>query len=278
MFTDHERLSPPQVRLARQLWATLSATVPPVRLVNDPHKMLGRLDFLRRLHAEGINSYRAVSASEPVDVLRSLRYPVFIREEKAHLGPLTQPLHRPDDVMPTLRRLRLRGYYRRDLMIVEFCDTADASGIYRKYSAFRIAGKIIPRHVLFSRSWNLKQPDLKDPSFDAEHDTYLKTNPHDSEIARIFDLGGFDYGRIDYSLLDGKLQVWEINSNPTVRHLTPRLTAGFEELDDIAPGQAITWSVSQKLDRALKWARRTRYLKGEHRRIAARMLGPAATK
>jgi hypothetical protein len=75
-------------------------------------------------------------------------------------------------------------------------------------------------------------------------------------------------------LLDGKLQVWEVNSNPTVRQLTPRLTAGFEELDDVARagGEMIPWSVSPELDRALKWARRKSYLTKEHRRFAERVL------
>jgi hypothetical protein len=274
IFTDHERLAPPQLQLARQLWATLSAANPPVRLVNDPFKVLGRLEFSRRLHDEGINRFRVVRASDSREVLRSLRYPVFAREERAHYGTLTPLLHTHCDLMRALRRLRVQGYYRRDLLVAEFCDTSDASGIYRKYSAFRIAGKVIPRHVLFSRSWNLKQPDLKDPVFQAEHDAYLTTNPHEAEITRAFELGGFDYGRIDYSLLDGKLQVWEVNSNPTVRQLTPRLTAGFDELDDVAqmPGDTIPWSVSPDLDRALKWARRIRYLTGEHRRLAERVL------
>lgn len=279
IFTDHERLFPPQVQLARQLWSTLSTVRPTLQLVNDPSKVLGRLAFLRRLHEAGINTFRAVRASEPAAVLRSLRYPVFAREERAHLGALTPPLHRPEDLLRALRRLRRRGYYRKDLMVVEFCNTADDSGIFRKYSAFRIAGKVVPRHVLFSRHWSLKQPDLKDPSFEAEHQAYLLTNPHEAEIARIFDLGGFDYGRIDYSLLDGKLQVWEINSNPTVRHLTPRLTAGFEELDDLSGsrGETIPWHVSSELDRSLKWARRRRFLTREHRRIVERVLGSTAT-
>jgi hypothetical protein len=278
IFTDHERLAPPQVQLARQLWSTLSAVRPALRLVNDPFKVLGRLAFLQRLYDAGINDFRAVRASEPVEVLRSLRYPLFVREEKAHLGALTSLLYRPDDLLRALRRLGRWGYYRKDLLIVEFCNTADGSGVFRKYSAFRIAGKIIPRHVLFSRSWNLKQPDLKDTSFQAEQEAYLASNPHEGEIARIFDLGGFDYGRIDYSLLDGKLQVWEVNSNPTVRHLTPRLTAGFESLDDDAstPRGNISWHVNADLDRALKWARRRRFLTRKHRLAAERLLGPVA--
>jgi hypothetical protein len=272
IFTDHERLSPPQWQLARQLWKTLSNAGPPMRLVNDPWKVLGRFDFLDRLFAEGINRFRAVRANEPVELLRSLRYPVFAREEKAHKGTLTPLLHRPDHLLRALRRLSLEGYYRKDLLVVEYCSTADSSGVFRKYSAVRIAGQIIPRHVLFSRSWNLKTPDLDDRCFQAEHDEYLATNPHQGQIERVFDLGGFDYGRIDYSLLDGELQVWEINSNPTVRKLTPRLTSGFEQLDDVAAaaGSEIPWSVSPDLDRALKWSRRMRFLTRKHRELAER--------
>jgi hypothetical protein len=271
IFTEHEHLSAAELQLARQLWDTLSKAEPPVRLVNDPSKVLGRLDLLQRLFSEGINRFRAVRANEPRALLASLRYPVFVREEKAHKGTLTPLLHGPDDLFRALRRLPLMGYYARDLLVVEFCDTSDGSGIIRKYSAFRIAGRIIPRHVLFGRNWNLKQPELEDPYLQAERDEYLKTNPHEAEIAHAFDLGGFDYGRIDYSLLDGGLQVWEINSNPTVRKLTPRLTACFEELDDVTAGEEIPWAVSTELVRGLQWARRLSFLTEKHREAAERV-------
>jgi hypothetical protein len=273
LFTDHERLAPAELELTRRLWRTLSDAGPPMRLVNDPSKLLCRLDLLRRLYDEAINGFRAVRANEPIELLRSLRYPVFVREEMAHTGPLTPLLERPDDLLRMLRRLRSQGYYRRDLLVVEFCATADKSGVIRKYAAFRVAGKVLPRHVLFSRSWNLKTKDLEDPSFQAERDEYLQTNPHASQIARIFELAGIEFGRLDYSVLDGQLQVWEINTNPTVRALTPRLTACFEELDEVvaSPGdQGIPWSVGPELERALKRARRMRYLTQKHRAMVAR--------
>lgn len=272
LFTDHERLAPPELELARRLWRTLSDARPPLRLLNDPFRVLGRLDLLTLLADQGINRFRGVRASAPSDVLASLRYPVFVREEAAHTGPLTPLIEDVDALVRTLRRLRARGYYRRDLLVVEFCDTADGSGVIRKYAAFFVGNKVLPRHVLFGRDWILKTTELEGPAFDAERDEYLKANPHATEIARIFELARIDFGRIDYGLLDGKPQVWEINTNPTVRTVTWHLTHFFEGLDDVAPGRSIPWSVDPELDRALRTARRKRFLTQQHRAIAARLL------
>ena len=57
---------------------------------------------------------------------------------------------------------RFKGYRARDLLGVEFCDTSDATGLFRKYSAFLVDGEVLPRHLLFSKSWHLKKPDIAD--------------------------------------------------------------------------------------------------------------------
>ena len=49
-----------------------------------------------------------------------------------------------------------------------------------------------------------------------EESRYCETNPHEAWIREIFRLARIDYGRIDYGMLDGKPQVWEINTNPTI--------------------------------------------------------------
>ena len=49
-----------------------------------------------------------------------------------------------------------------------------------------------------------------------EERAYLSQNPHRPQLERIFRSADIDYGRIDYSLLQGRIQVWEINLNPTV--------------------------------------------------------------
>src|SRR2546430_577175 len=101
-----------------------------------------------------------------------------------------------------------------ELLVTEFCDTADGAGIYRKFSAFIVGDRVVPRHVFFSRRWMLKVPDLVTDALVAEERTYVETNPHEHELRAIFDLAGLEWGRIDYGVRDGALQIWEINTNP----------------------------------------------------------------
>ena len=103
---------------------------------------------------------------------------------------------------------------RERLLIEEFCDTRDASGLYRKYSAFAIGERIVPRHVFFSRDWLLKAPQLVAQELVAEELAYVRDNPHEAALREIFALARITYGRIDYALKDGRVQVWEINTNP----------------------------------------------------------------
>jgi len=44
----------------------------------------------------------------------------------------------------------------------------------------------------------------------------MESNPHESWLRETFALARIDFGRIDYGLLDGVPQVWEINTNPTL--------------------------------------------------------------
>jgi len=245
VFSDLERLSPPALKLACQVWNALSMAGSRVRLLNDPSRVLCRYDLLRKLFDEGKNNFKAIRANES---LQLLNYPVFVREENEHTGSLTPLLHSPRELVSELRSLRLQGYPRRDLLVVEFCDTSDSDGVFRKYSAFIVGGEILPRHVIFSRHWNVKNPDLVDPHLAGVQEEYLNVNPHKSWLLETFNLSGIEYGRIDYSLMGDKPQVWEINTNPTVRKLTPRLTSAFEAIDcQIDSGPTIPFTIAQKL-------------------------------
>jgi hypothetical protein len=109
-----------------------------------------------------------------------------------------------------------QGVAKSDILAVEYCDTADAAGMYRKYSAFRVGDQIIARHLFHSAKWMLKKADLVDDEKSREELDYLQTNPHEQQLRAVFDLARIEYGRIDYALLDGRVQVWEINTNPTI--------------------------------------------------------------
>jgi len=139
-----------------------------------------------------------------------------MRAEDDHAGPLTE-------LLPTLEAARRARRRYPDALLVEFLDTADGDGVYRKYSAFRVGDAIVPRHVLFSRHWVVKHPELLDPAYLAEELRYLEDNPHEAALRRIFDTAGLTWGRVDYSVHDGVVQTWEINTNPLL--VTPEGTA-----------------------------------------------------
>ena len=185
-----------------------------VRLLNDPTHTLQRFGLLRELHARGQNVFRAVRVDED---LRRLTYPVFVRNERTHEGALSPLLQTPAEVEAAVGRLIVQGNSARDLMIVEFCDTADADGSYRKYSAFVVGDYIVPRSLSYSRSWMLK---FQGSDFSArmaqEEQDYVLQNPHEAALRELFAIARVDYGRVDYALKDGRIQTWEINLNPTI--------------------------------------------------------------
>lgn len=213
VFSDLERLGPRQRELASGVWDRLAAAGDAVRLHNHPLRSLRRFELLSCLSERGQNRFRAHRPTAPG---QPWRYPVFVRHEREHTGNLSSLLHSAEEVRVVLLKLILDGHDLSDLLVVELCDTADEEGIYRKYSAFRVGDRILPRHVLFSRQWMQKDLDLLEPAHREEIRAYCRTNPHREQLLSLFELAGIDYGRIDYSVLDGQIQVWEINTNPIV--------------------------------------------------------------
>ncbi len=212
IFSDLERLDAMPRKVLGKLWNGLQANG--CRMLNHPERSLRRLELLDALHADGSNRFRAFRADTPGE---PWRYPVFLRQEKEHSGARSPLLHDLQSVREAMLQLVLAGHALADLLVVEMCDTSDPDGIYRKYSAFRIGDHIVPRHVLFSRKWMLKDMDLLEPTHRAETRDYCQNNPHETELRRLFTRAQIDYGRIDYALdRDGRIQVWEINTNPQI--------------------------------------------------------------
>jgi hypothetical protein len=171
--------------------------------------------LLRLMHERGINRFNVYRATERG---RPWRFPVFIRRESEHNGSLTPVVHDQETLDRYLAQFVLAGLDPQDALIVEFCDT-QTDGRYRKFSAFRMGERIAPRHVLFSHEWVVKDLDLLEPEYREEIKVYCRDNPHEAQLREIFELAQIEYGRIDYALLDGAIQVWEINTNPIIVRL-----------------------------------------------------------
>jgi hypothetical protein len=211
VLSDLDRLNPLQLRVVTSVCRQLEDAG--VRLLNHPERSLGRAALLDLLAARGDNRYRAHSLSAPG---QPWRYPVFVRQENEHNGSLSKLIHDEASLREVLFVLTMEGYRPEELLVIEFCDTADADGIYRKLSAFLVGDQVIPRHVLFSKNWMLKDLDLLEPAHREEIRGYVAANPHERELRELFAAAGIQYGRIDYAFLGGAIQVWEINTNPIV--------------------------------------------------------------
>lgn len=203
----------------------------PVRVLNAPESVRLRLGLLEELDRQGLNRHRARRADND---LLGLRFPVFLREEHRHTGALTPLLETPAQVEAALARLILRGHPLKDLLIVEFFDSSDQDGYFRKYAAFAVGPEIIPRSFSRGLKWMLKFSASEfTPSMLAEERDYVLENPHERELRRIFELARIDYGRIDYAVKDGVIETWEINTNPVIGHGPRSSTGGIP--DELRP-------------------------------------------
>lgn len=211
IFSDVDRLSGSQSSDVYPYWKAL--TDAGMTVLNHPIHSMRRYDLLRRLHEDGINDFDAYMMNEH---RRPKRFPVFVRKAYDHGGAHSPLL--PDQAALDAERARLdeAGIWCGDRIIVEFIETADAEGIRRKYAAFRVGDRLIPRQVFHSKEWVIKKNDLHSPELAAEEAAYLKANPHGDQLMKIFQLAGVEYGRIDYSFANGRLQVFEIYTNPTI--------------------------------------------------------------
>ncbi len=249
VFADLERLCPRNRDRAAHVHRCLAASNR-CRMLNDPARTLRRYDLLRTLHEQGLNAFRAYRLGEDRE---ALRFPVFLRGEDDHKGSFTPLLHDAAAVSAAIREARRSWKRRRANLMTEFLDTARDDGIYRKYSAFHVAGHVIPRHLFFDRAWMVKKPALGEPWQVEEEWRYIEENPHADQLTEIFRIAGTDYGRIDYGLHEGRVQTWEINTNPMIttefdRYHEPRvrvherfalcLAEAFEAIDDAVDSSA----------------------------------------
>jgi hypothetical protein len=213
VFTALDQLTETETELVTRLHERLAAAAPGLPRLNHPARWLRRGALLDAAFDAGVNPFRArrLSASG------NLRFPVFLRSESQHSGSLSTLLHDRGAIRRAVIAALLRGHRYRDLLLVEYCHTADDSGRFRKYSAMIIGTQIVPRSLTTSPEWVTKvHGRYTDDAAAAADRDYVTTNPHEAWLRRVAELGGVEYGRVDYSLLEGRPVLWEINTNPTI--------------------------------------------------------------
>ncbi len=228
IFTDLDRLNPEQTERAAILWDALRSSGHGLKVLNHPVLSMRRFELLRQLRERGINDFDVCRLTDR----RPLRFPVFIRSENDHLGSLTALLHSPGELDAAIEKLAADGMNRDDKIIVEYRDVAEARGLYHRYGAYIVGARIFAGNLFFSRDWMVKrrQPEFAHGEFLAADDQYVATNPHEAMLRPIFALARIEYGRMDYAMMDGRIQVFEINTNP-IAPIVEELLPAARELD-----------------------------------------------
>jgi hypothetical protein len=213
IFSSLDRLDEGDTVRAEELWEALAARGGARRLLNHPRRTLRRRELLAELAGLGVNRFRIYPA-EPLPA--APRFPVYLRLASRHTGARSPLLHTREQMESAVSDAVERGLEVADLIFVEFLDTADEEHVYRKYGAFVVGERILPKHVAFSSDWMTKRYDLRGPARLAEELAYLEANPHEERLRELARLAAVRFGRFDYAVLDGEIQVWEINTNPGI--------------------------------------------------------------
>ena len=278
VFLAIDQMSPSEKEIAAQCWEKLSQTRSDITLINHPSEVLLRYDLLQVCYGRKQNTFRVRRA---FDFLRCQEFPVFLRREHDHNASLTGLLRTRKELARAVAKSVSMGYRLRDLIVVQYCNTVDEAGMFRKYSAFIVGDRVLPHNVTHSDNWITKSHGrLIDAATAREELEYVRTNPHAEWLRETFALAKIRYGRIDYGLRAGRPQVWEINTNPMivrpaaaspipeeqrrlrdpVRQLVfPSLQAALEAIDSVAdPSQTVRIEVSQMQRRKLSAEKRLR--------------------
>jgi hypothetical protein len=246
IFADVERLDAGTTRSAHGFREALDSRRKVTKVLNHPTLSLRRYDLLKSLRGRGSNAF---DVFRPTDALDAIRYPVFVRHENEHRGSFTPLLNDRSSLESALASLGAGTEGGPPLLIVEYLNVG-RERLYRKYSATCVAGEIIAHHIFFGTRWMVKGPSLAAPEMIEEEREYQERNPHQAELTEIFRDARIDYGRIDYALFDGRIQVWEINTNPMLlyraraytqqqipgrQRFSRRFNAALEALDPEVP-------------------------------------------
>jgi hypothetical protein len=263
IYADVDRLSSAEQAHAEATWDRLAERGPAVRLLNDPGKCLRRYDLLRRLQAAGRNVFNVYRLDE---IGPDLRFPVFLRLAERHTGALTPLLPDMASLQAAIAKQLAKGRRPEALIAIEFVDTSE-KGLFRKFAATRIGDAVLAYRVMYERDWQVRGPPLAEPFMIEAERRYQADNPHRAELLDVFRLANIEFGQIDYALLDGRIQVWEINTNPHLiyahdtdppeqvagwRALAAKLNDAFAAIDDRDPPRTIRGRLA-RLGKRLSW-------------------------
>jgi hypothetical protein len=213
VFTDVDRLSSWDLELASQAYLQLKNTG--VSVLNNPATVKTRYPLLRALRTAGLNDFNVYRVAELND---AVRFPVFLRKIYGHREPLSDLLQTRGQLDEAIATAANAGTPVENLLVVEFAAEPVREGLYRKLAAFRIGDAIVPHSSVHDTNWLVKYGKLgiAGDELYREELEFLQTNPFAEHLKKVFELANIEYGRADFGFYKGRIQVYEINTNPYV--------------------------------------------------------------
>jgi hypothetical protein len=215
ILTDFDRLSPSEQDLAGRIHERLVAEALPV--LNDPRRFRPRDAMLLHLQRQGINSF---GCWRPADGEVPDRYPVFLRTIAAHRGVIGDLLDGPEAAARALAAALEAGFALRDLLFVEYAAEAlSESGVFQKHAAFRIGDAVFRANTVNSADWVAKIGTMGVARLEdyARERAEMDHWPLAGWALRVFEVAEIGFGRLDFGMVGGEPQVYEINTNPDMK-------------------------------------------------------------
>jgi hypothetical protein len=190
-----------------------------LRVLNDPARASQRYHLLTRLYREGINDFAVWHAGERPP---HSAYPVFLRTESGHRGPLTDRLFTPEALEKAEQELLTRGIPERELMIVQYWAEPIEENLFRKLGTFRVAETLVPTLCAHEDDWQAKlgQTGIAGQAWYDDENRIVNGHRHAGVIRAAFEAGSIEYGRADFGLVRGRPAIYEIKTNPMIRRMS----------------------------------------------------------
>jgi hypothetical protein len=231
VFTDFDRLNSWELELASHLFREIIGQGGSA--LNDPARVRQRYSLLKTLNQRGLNDFNAWRVEESPQVNR---FPVFLRMESGHLGTVSDLLHSQEEVDAAIDQALSQGYPRRELIVVEYCAQPISNGLFRKYSIYRVGQRMVPSLSVHDSEWIAKSGKNGVAGAQAYQEEYemVHSNCFSEQLKPYFEAAEIDFGRADFGMVNGKPQVYEINTNPAInvlrKHPYPIRLQAFQEV------------------------------------------------
>lgn len=214
VFTDMDRLTPTELYQAAIYYRALREHGQ--KVLNDPARVLSRFGLLRALNRADINQFDAYRV-EDLDEPR--QWPVFLRIEGTHADPVSGLLHNREELDAAVKQNVQEGRARSLLLMIEYAAEPVRPGFFRKLSVFRVGDRLLGYTCVHDDQWIVKygKPAIAPPELYEEEYEFVANSPYAEALRPVFEIAGVEYGRVDFGLVDGRPQIYEINSNPDMK-------------------------------------------------------------